>query len=417
MMNLMELRDVTLIQGRSSGAALALVDRGADREEVRRETGDVVLLSGINLDIRKHEFSALAGPDKQGKSALLRTMNGLNAATRGQIVLDDDGEPVDISHCSRGILRRLRAQRIVMVDRDASLLPQLTLRENCKLGLTFQELAEDVAEQRVQSTMEELGILEDGALYPQDTDDRTQRLTAIARALVMQPDLLLMDDPLHPFDLATQSHIISLIRETCDHFNPAFLWVTEHLETMMGVADQISIMIEGRIRQTDSPVRLLARPAGKDVRQQIERLNLLDVLSAGTILTPLSRLPRDPKDPSRIFLDALGQVRILLNEEKEPVSASDGMQSLEGVPYDDTMDIALLAPETLVAVTEDISLRILLELQVKNPRPTPVINGDGQMIGAVMPRDLQQALLGIIPEQRPQQQIAAPQRPQTATGS
>jgi len=137
--------------------ALALLDSGGTRSEIVEKTGVVVGVASASLTVERGEISVLMGLSGSGKSTLLRAANGLNAATRGQVLVRDGENVVDLgANCDPAILRRIRRLRIAMVFQQFGLLPWRTVRDNVGFGL---ELRGDPAEKRRRIIEEQLALV------------------------------------------------------------------------------------------------------------------------------------------------------------------------------------------------------------------------------------------------------------------
>jgi glycine betaine/proline transport system ATP-binding protein len=134
-MDIVEFHNVDIVFGPQPQRALALLDEGKEREEILAETGHVVGVADASINIEEGETCVLMGLSGSGKSTLLRGVNGLNKVTRGEILLEDNGQQVDITRCSYPTLRQIRMNRISMVFQQFGLLPWRTVAENVGLGL------------------------------------------------------------------------------------------------------------------------------------------------------------------------------------------------------------------------------------------------------------------------------------------
>jgi len=136
-----EFRNVDIIFGKKPEAAIALLDGGANRDDILAETGQVLGVADASLAIEEGEICVLMGLSGSGKSTLLRAVNGLNPVTRGEVLVEDAGAAVDVASCDPATLRRLRMNRIAMVFQQFALLPWRTVRENVGLGLELRGMA------------------------------------------------------------------------------------------------------------------------------------------------------------------------------------------------------------------------------------------------------------------------------------
>jgi glycine betaine/proline transport system ATP-binding protein len=133
-----ELKSVDIIFGKHPKQALSLLDQGASRDEILSKTGQILGAAEASIAIKKGEVCVLMGLSGSGKSTLLRAINGLNTVTRGQVLVDYNGQQVDVAHCDARTLRELRMHKVAMVFQQFALLPWRTVHENVGLGLELR---------------------------------------------------------------------------------------------------------------------------------------------------------------------------------------------------------------------------------------------------------------------------------------
>ncbi len=139
-MSAVVFEDVDIVFGDKQAQALALIDKGATRDEILKTTGVVLGAAGINLSIEPSEICVLMGLSGSGKSTILRAVNGLNRVARGKVLVRNGDGAIDVAHCSAEELRMLRTSRIAMVFQQFALLPWRTVKENVALGLELRRM-------------------------------------------------------------------------------------------------------------------------------------------------------------------------------------------------------------------------------------------------------------------------------------
>src|SRR5918997_5208530 len=137
-MAVVEFRNVDIIFGSRRKAALQMVDEGASRDEIIAKTGCVLGAAGANLAIERGEVCVLMGLSGSGKSTLLRAVNRLNEVSRGEVLVDHDGAPVEVSRCDQATLRQVRSRSVAMVFQQFGLLPWRTVADNVGFGLELR---------------------------------------------------------------------------------------------------------------------------------------------------------------------------------------------------------------------------------------------------------------------------------------
>ena len=190
--------------------------------------GDRVVLDGLELSIQPGEFVALLGRSGSGKTTLLRILAELDSDYEGTVAVPG---------------------RRAVVFQDARLLPWARVLDNVVLGLHRQE------RQRGHAALAEVGLAGHERSWPVTLSGGEAQRAALARALVREPDLLLLDEPFGALDALTRIRMHALLRRLMERYQPAVLLVTHDVDEAIGLADRILVLADGRIR-LDQPVAI-----------------------------------------------------------------------------------------------------------------------------------------------------------------
>lgn len=204
-------------------------------------TGDsrVNVLKGFDLEIERGEFCVLLGPSGSGKSTLLNIIGGIDGADEGSITID--GEQLeDMTEKKLSLYRR---KHLGYIFQMYNLIPNLTLRENIEIGAYLSNRPLDVDE-----LMQTLGIYEHQNKLPNQLSGGQQQRTAIGRAIVKNPDVLLCDEPTGALDYHTSKEILQLIEDVNKKYGNTILIVT-HNDAIKYMADQVITLRDGQIRK------------------------------------------------------------------------------------------------------------------------------------------------------------------------
>ena len=204
-------------------------------------TGDskVDVLKGLDLQIERGEFCVLLGPSGAGKSTLLNIIGGIDAADAGSITID--GERLEDMNEKR--LSLYRRNHLGYIFQMYNLIPNLTLRENIEVGAYLSDSPLDVDE-----LMETLGIAEHQRKLPNQLSGGQQQRTAIGRAIVKNPDILLCDEPTGALDYQTSKEILKLIETVNQKYGNTIVMVT-HNDAIKDMADRVVKLRDGMIRK------------------------------------------------------------------------------------------------------------------------------------------------------------------------
>ncbi len=199
-------------------------------------------LNGVDLELHKGEFTAVAGPSGSGKSTLLHLLGGLDRPTSGEIYLE--GTPM--SGLSRDQLARLRLTSIGFVFQAYNLIPVLTVLENTAFVLELQGIVRGERIGRARKILTELGIEEYANQYPSRISGGQQQRVAVARAVVSEPSIVLADEPTANLDTATSLDLIDLMRRLNEDKGATFLFAT-HDSRLLDRVSRLITLVDGRI--------------------------------------------------------------------------------------------------------------------------------------------------------------------------
>ena len=234
-------------------------------EQISKTFGQTVALRDINLSIGAGELFFLLGPSGCGKSTLLRLIAGLHEPDTGRILFNDR----DVTRL--GTERR----NAVMVFQSYALWPHMTVRDNIRFGLQVRKLPGDEQERRVAQVLELVRMRDLADRKPNQLSGGQQQRVALARALAVQPDCLLLDEPLSNLDAQLRQEMRSEIRRICKSQGVTTIYVTHDQKEALSVADRIAVMNAGRIVQVGTPADLYHRPNSSFVAAFIGETNLL----------------------------------------------------------------------------------------------------------------------------------------------
>ncbi|HSU67421.1 MAG TPA: ABC transporter ATP-binding protein [Tepidisphaeraceae bacterium] len=234
-------------------------------EQITKTFGQTVALRDIGLSIGAGELFFLLGPSGCGKSTLLRLIAGLHEPDAGRIFFNDR----DVTRL--GTERR----NAVMVFQSYALWPHMTVRENIRFGLQVRKLAGDEQERRIGQVLDLVRMRELGDRKPNQLSGGQQQRVALARALAVEPDCLLLDEPLSNLDAQLRQEMRSEIRRICKSQGVTTLYVTHDQKEALSVADRIAVMNAGRIAQVGTPADLYHKPVSSFVAAFVGETNLL----------------------------------------------------------------------------------------------------------------------------------------------
>ncbi len=218
---------------------------------LERRFGDVAAVDGIDLDIADGEFFSLIGPSGCGKTTTLRMISGHEEPTGGQIEVK--GQPM------RGVPPYRRP--VTTVFQNYALFPHLDVFENVAFGLRERRTPGDEVRRRVESMLDLVQLQGRETARPRQLSGGQQQRVALARSLVLDPKVLLLDEPLGALDLKLRRELRTFLKQVQHEVEITFVYVTHDQEEAFSMSDRVAVMQHGRIDQVGSPQDVYLRPA------------------------------------------------------------------------------------------------------------------------------------------------------------
>ncbi|CAG8998596.1 MAG: Vitamin B12 import ATP-binding protein BtuD [Candidatus Celerinatantimonas neptuna] len=242
---------------------------------LEKHFAEKTVFADINLDIHDGELLTLLGPSGCGKSTLLRCLAGLTEVNKGTIHLGKQ----EITHLPP------QQRNIGMVFQSYALFPNLTVSENIAFGLKIQKIEQAEIKQRVSEILELVELNEYANRHPASLSGGQRQRVALARSLVVQPKVLLLDEPLSALDARIRKNLRSQIRTIQQELNLTTVFVTHDQEEALTMSDRIALMNEGSIVQCAAPEQLYTEPANHFAAGFIGQYNVIDKEQATQILS------------------------------------------------------------------------------------------------------------------------------------
>ena len=222
---------------------------------ITKSFGDFTALQDVSLEIAPNSLTALLGPSGSGKSTLLRAIAGLEEPDEGTIVVDD----VDVTHVPP------QRRGIGFVFQHYAAFKHLTVRENVAFGLRIRKRPKDEVAHTVDELLATVGLAGYQARYPSQLSGGQRQRMALARALAIQPKVLLLDEPFGALDANVRAELRAWLRRLHEEVHVTTVLVTHDQEEAMELADSIAVLNEGRVEQTGAPRELYDAPANEFV--------------------------------------------------------------------------------------------------------------------------------------------------------
>jgi sulfate transport system ATP-binding protein len=231
--------------------------------EVTKKFGDFLALDDVSVAIPEGSLTALLGPSGSGKSTLLRVIAGLEDPDGGQVLLGDD----DVTH------QPARARGVGMVFQHYAAFKHMTVWENVAFGLKVRKRPKPEIENRVHELLELVQLEGLAKRYPAQLSGGQRQRMALARALAVDPEVLLLDEPFGALDARVRKELRAWLRRLHDEVHVTTIIVTHDQEEAMEVAGQVVVINQGRVEQVGTPRELYDSPANEFVMSFVGPVN------------------------------------------------------------------------------------------------------------------------------------------------
>ena len=285
-----------------------------EARDITKRFGDYTALDDVTVTVPDGSLTALLGPSGSGKSTLLRIIAGLETPDRGRVVIQGDDVTVQPA----------RKREIGFVFQHYAAFKHMTVADNVAFGLTVRRRAKPEVRARVAELLELVGLSHLGARYPSQLSGGQRQRMALARALAVEPRVLLLDEPFGALDARVREELRAWLRRLHDEVHVTTIFVTHDQEEAMEIAEQIVVVNEGRIEQSASPAEIYDHPASPFVMSFVGPVTRVE----GRLVRPhdvqVLPEPREAAQPAVVTrLIRLGfEVRAhLLPAEGEPLTA------------------------------------------------------------------------------------------------
>jgi len=234
-------------------------------EHVTKRYSDVIAVDDVSFEVRPGQLVTLLGPSGCGKTTTLRMVAGLEPVTSGRIAIGGN----DVTH------RAANERDVSMVFQSYALFPHMSVLDNVCYGPVSMGMGKDKARELARSKLAMLGLKGLEARLPSELSGGQQQRVAVARSLVLEPAVLLFDEPLSNLDAKLRRRVRQEIRELQQSLDLTVIYVTHDQEEALAVSDQVIVMDGGRIAQQGTPAQLYESPASRFLADFIGDANLV----------------------------------------------------------------------------------------------------------------------------------------------
>ncbi len=277
-------KNIWKIFGTYPERTLETIDRSLSRAEVQEQTGHVIAVKDVSFEIREGETFVVMGLSGSGKSTLVRCISRLINPTAGEMFIDGE----DIMNYDDDKLTELRRYRMSMVFQHFGLFPHRKVIDNISFGLEIRGM--DKKERKIKATevLEMVGLHGWADHYPRELSGGMQQRVGLARAMAVDPEILIFDEPFSALDPLIRREMQDELIKIQSEVRKTMIFITHDFLEAIKMGDHIAIMKDGEISQIGTPEEIVANPINDYVREFTEDVPRYKVLSVGKIMREAS---------------------------------------------------------------------------------------------------------------------------------
>ena len=382
-------KGVWKIFGSSSERLMRELDRSLSRKEVQERTGHVIAVKDVSFEVQQGETFVVMGLSGSGKSTLVRCISRLVEPTAGHLLIDGD----DVIAMNAGQLIDLRRHKMSMVFQHFGLFPHRRVIDNVAYGLEVQGRSKAERLERAGEVLELVGLDGWERNYPRELSGGMQQRVGLARALAVDPEIMLFDEPFSALDPLIRREMQDELLKLQSVVHKTMIFITHDFLEAIKMGDHIAIMKDGEFVQVGTPEDVVASPVDDYVRDFTEDVPRYKVLTAGRVM-----------HEAPLTVSAAEEVSVALSRMRESGHTSAFVIGA-GREYLGTLDIgdalgadsgarAESAARQQSSVGPGTRLDALIPYTAATDRPVPVVDEDNRLLGTVDRSAVMHALEG-----------------------
>ena len=366
------------------------IDPDLSREEVLAQTGCVLAVRDVSFYVREGETFVIMGLSGSGKSTLVRCLGRLIEPTRGQVLIDGE----DLLAMNKKQLRELRRHKMGMVFQHFGNFPHKRVLDNVVYGLQIQGINKTTQQKRAAEVIEMVGLSGWEKRYPHELSGGMQQRVGLARALAVNPQILLFDEPFSALDPLIRRDMQDQLVGLQQLVQKTMVFITHDFLEALKVGDRVAIMKDGEFVQIGMPEELVSNPINDYVRDFTRDVPRSKVITARSVMTP----PRVYATADEGLADLVNKLAAQQCESAVVVDGQDrfiGTVHLADLPtsWVAHSSVASVMRDSCAVVEPDTRLERLIPLAIYDDAPIAVLDR-GRCIGTISREAAMVALVG-----------------------
>jgi glycine betaine/proline transport system ATP-binding protein len=382
---------LTKIFGDSPKRALKLLSQGTNKDDIFNQTGQAVGLADVSFEVQQGEILVVMGLSGSGKSTLIRCINRLIEPTAGQVFIDGE----DITTIDNQALLELRRHKFGMVFQHFALFPHRNILNNVEYGLEIQKVDQELRQQKARESLKLVGLEGWEDAMPSQLSGGMQQRVGLARALAVEPDILLMDEAFSALDPLIRGDMQNELISLQERMKKTILFITHDLDEALKIGNRVVLMKDGQIVQVGTPEEILMTPANDYVKRFVENVDKTKILTAQSVLTQPTVLAYSDEEPGMVLdkmnHECFSNILVVQRDDKTLQGIVDA-QAVHAALERGDKTIANLIQQSVPTVTSSAHMTRLISVLAETSWPVPVVNEERQLQGIVVNRSVLAAL-------------------------
>ena len=354
------------------------------RASILDTLGCVVALQDVSFNVEQGETFVVMGLSGSGKSTLVRCLIRLIEPTSGSILVDNQ----DVSQLNESDLIEFRRSKIAMVFQHYGLLPHRSVMENAGWGLEIQGMSKSDRNSITQEVLELVGLKGWESAYPRELSGGMQQRVGLARALAVDPDILLMDEPFSGLDPLIRRNMQDELVRLQTELHKTIVFITHDLNEALKIGDRIAIMRDGRVVQIGTPEEIVLCPIDEYVEEFTQDVRRESILTASKLMADPTAVMSanhgaqaamnltEKLDGACVFVvDQNNKYLGVLSPQETERAVQDQVQSFEQSPGYYNSEVS---PVVLLTSCEEI-----IPMCITTDQPIPVVDEQGILVGEI----------------------------------
>lgn len=377
------VKNLTKIFGSNPGKGLELLHKGKSKKEIYEKTRQSVGIANVSFDVEEGEIVVVMGLSGSGKSTLVRCINRLIEPTEGNVILDGQ----NLGELSSKELHQVRLSKLGMVFQNFALFPHRTVLQNTEYGLEIQGMSATERQEKATISLERVGLKGWEDAYPKQLSGGMQQRVGLARALALDPDILLMDEAFSALDPLIRRDMQDELLALQEEMQKTIVFISHDLDEALKLGDRIVLMKGGKVVQIGTPEDILTNPANEYVERFVEDVDIAKVLTAESVMKKseaVAHLKNDGPHAAlrKMKLNAISSL-FVVDKERHLVGIVSAEDTAELVKQG-SKDLTSAIRTDIVTVTVDSPATELFEVLKDLPYPLAVVDEKKKLKGVII---------------------------------